>query len=211
MIRRRASIIGNGRNMIRLIGYVADAEVSSLTLPAGIVESDIVVVVGGYLGGTSPATPTDYTSLKTQTATSIGARMSRKIMGPTPDTTVSGLDATDTIHIAAIFRNVDTTTPMDATTLSNSGNFNPANPGSITTVSDGSLIVIAAMINHDAAITPPSGYSVIAGSLRVGAQEPYLVMAYNPYPVSPGAHDPGAFSDPGNLANLTFTAALRRA
>jgi len=209
MMRRRAFMMANGVNPIVIIGSASTSVATSITLPAGVLENDVVVVMSGRNDSAPCSTPTGYTSRKTESTGTLTSKMSTKVMGVSPDSTVAGLDLNG-VHLAVVLRNVDTSSPLDTSVLSNTGKFDPANPSAITTTTNAAFLLIGALINHDAAITAPTGYTTAVSSLTDGA-EPFIILAYYPVAVDIGTHDPGAFSDAGNLDHVTYTAAFRRA
>jgi hypothetical protein len=118
---------------------------------------DMSIITAGY---------TSVADRYTNTTRDLNLGVSYKVMGGSPDTsvTVPGSD-TSTDGAAAcvqVFRGVDTTTPMDTTAVVTGGsNSATPNPPSITPVTVGALVVIAgayAAASIDASFTVPSGY-----------------------------------------------------
>lgn len=165
----------------------------------GLLENDLVIVLSTS-DGTTQNLPTGYTAGQNGTGGSPNYRWSYKRMGPTPDTTVAGLSGTS-VHIAAVFRNVDPTTPLNVTspTVSVGGSGMP-NPPAITTVSDGCMIVALGFLDDDvvaSTVAAPSGYTLgLAaqyGTAGSGATEMFAYLLQT----SAGAADPGAFTATG--------------
>lgn len=113
----------------------------------------IVACVTGSAGGT-PAmaitTPSGYTAATQQNQNSTAdtsMNVSWKIMGITPDTAVTipgtGNNAYGEAYTIQVFRNVDTSSPMDATIVGTGGTgTGRPNPNSITPVTTGAWVVI---------------------------------------------------------------------
>jgi hypothetical protein len=125
---------------------------------------DFVLVMGGHQRsgsnagvGTSGYTENvDYTS---QNRFSVSYKFISADTGVT--CLGSGNAADGAAYIAFVFRGVDTSTPIDATTTNaeNSGGIDPNSP-SITTVTDGAAVVSAFLLNEDIlANLGPTGYS----------------------------------------------------
>lgn len=115
---------------------------------------DIVIVINGigqyqYTG--SANLPTGYMGIRTDTATntvSTKARISYKIMGDTPDTSLVIPGGTGSIYDGGscsilVFRGVDQITPLDVTPLVNiTSNTVKPNPLSITPITSGAVIAV---------------------------------------------------------------------
>lgn len=121
------------------------------------IEGDLVIVsvctgTAGRTPATDITTPSGYTPLTAQdtTATTYDTnfQVSYKIMGATPDTSVtipaSGNNADGQAYVIQVFRGVDPTTPMDATPTyaTGSGANNRPDPAVITPVTTGAWIVV---------------------------------------------------------------------
>ncbi len=143
----------------------------TLTFPT-LQQGDVVIVFGGHFarGGATSAIPTGYTPIYDSgntLATDPHFGVSYKVMGATPDTTVScpgsGNAADGTAYGCYCLRNVDTTVIQDATrTVAGPTTSNNPDCPSITTVTDRALI-LALALDHlagtgDTAITNPTNY-----------------------------------------------------
>jgi len=191
----------------------SSVSVSSINLPNGLQENDIVIVCGFLDGGSPPATPTGYTSIAS-VSDAADTSVSYKIMGATPDTTASGLtNADDCAYIAFALRYVDTTTPLDVTATTAIGGSGEPDPPSITPVSNNALILAIGHIDDDLLGTPnepPTGYtSLLFGDFGVPGTGGSYAVAYKTLATA-AAEDPSAF----NLGSLTddwnaITVALR--
>jgi hypothetical protein len=122
---------------------------------------DIVVVISGEDAG-APATATGYTSLASISSTG-DVNVMGKVMPDPVDTSVTGLTAaSDCGHLAVVFRGVDQTTPIDATTTTATNSAGDPDPAAITTVTNGAMVVALAFLDDDliSTPTPPSGYTL---------------------------------------------------
>lgn len=98
------------RQLLTVVGTTSSWNTSVLTLPAGLQQYDIVFVYTTLNTGTAaPNTPTGFTSYDTRTGNTnqCNTNLTYKIMGSTPDTTVSGLSTTANCNIALALRNID--------------------------------------------------------------------------------------------------------
>lgn len=204
----------------------------TLTLPAGMAENDMVLLVGGHALAHS-ATPADppttngpstggYTAIvnsHTQNGAfdSITLGSWRKFMGATPDTSVVGLGDTlaadGTVYHAIVLRGVDLTTPVDATAaMVRPGGTSPPDCPSITVVTVGAWVfAIGGCAVNDATVTAPTGYTGLAWSSVVDTNLCGLGFAYKEATAT-GAEDPGAYADVGALTSPGgFTIAIRPA
>lgn len=209
MIRRRGYLIASDKPRILVVGANSGVDVTTLAMPSGAQEGDVAVVFSGRNDAVSCSTPTDFVSLKTQSQSNLTSRLSRKIMGPSPDSAVNGLDALGN-HVVVVLRNVDQATPMDATPLSTPSTNGPADPPAIDVSTIGAMILIGAVRSGNDVITPPTGYTVLESAVD-GGYNKFVVLAYKSSPANPGTHNPSAFSDPGNGPCVSHTAAIRRA
>lgn len=124
------------------------------TLPSGLQEGDLVIAACATDDALSTGYSAGWTSLHYETAFP-NTRYIYKFMTSTPDTTVSfsnQLNSNRTAFIAMAYRGVDAITPFDVTTLTgNSGGAqdSPICP-TITTVTDGALVVCIGGLDDDA-------------------------------------------------------------
>jgi hypothetical protein len=132
----------------------------------GLAENDLVCVYGG-IGGTlnnAGVSTSGYTEPSTKSDTNtLSTSFSYKKMTSSPDTSVTCLGNSNSLsgvaYVVMAFRGVDTSTPIDATTVvTNGGNSNP-NSAAIVTVTNGAAVIsFAAANNDDAGGVIPSGY-----------------------------------------------------
>jgi len=203
-----------GGGGISFVGSASDTDNGgagfNMTLPGGLLENDLVLGIASCDAG-SAATPTGYTSISNGDNNSIQHTLSYKFMGSTPDTVFPVPDMSPSSGVSAVamvFRGVDTSTPLDATTTSATAVSGDPNCPSITTVTDGAFVVAVGFIDDDAISSCSiSGYSDVdfAGILFASN-----MMAYKEIETA-GAEDPATFVTDGTDAWLAFSVALRPA
>lgn len=133
---------------------------------------DLVIVSDGFVGttdgdpGVGTVGYTEIADLYRSDANDANFSVNWKIMGGTPDTTVScnGSGVTTSVSVCAVhvWRNVDQTTPLDVTSTTATGaNSGVPNGPAITPVTSGAVVVTAGLGTSAAAITEvtvPTGY-----------------------------------------------------
>jgi len=196
-------------------GNAANGGDVALALPA-MQFGDVVYLFGGHgentgLVGPAQAGWTQLTLLVVPTGAAYFG-VWRKVMGTTPDTSVTGRGngngADATAYAAYCFRGVDIGTPEDATTTTATGIGQP-DGASITTVKDNAWVLsLWGAARVDAAVTNPSGYTNQLGDTVSDS------VAYCTYgalkTVSPaGAENPGAWSNFTGGGFAIATVALR--
>ncbi len=113
--------------------------------------------------------------------------------------------------VVAVFRGVDTTTPIDVTPIAGHTdtftNDDTPDPPSITTVTDGAWVIAYCGVNgnstsHDA-VTPPTGYTLFGSEPDpfAASNQRQIVMAYKEVSTA-GAEDPGVFTFSGGSTNV---------
>lgn len=189
----------------------------SLTGITGLAQNDVVFVFQFLPRAAGGATPSGWTQIATVTGSGHKAFAYRKVMGVTPDTslTMTGTgnagDASAAIAIA--LRGVNTTTPEDATatTAAASNLTNPDCP-SITTVTNGAWVMaFAGSKQSDASVVTPSGYSNTTSVLGTGTLRNAQLYAATKLVSTAGAEDPAAWGTWGAGDNATATVAARPA
>jgi hypothetical protein len=181
---------------------------------------DFVLVVGGFQdagsnAGVSTAGYTELVELGLVNSTIISYKFI------TSDTGLTGLGTTQSsdgaAYVALVFRGVDTTTPIDNSYASGTGTGEPNSP-SITTLTDGAVVVSGFVLNESRTISGsvgPSGYATVDGNYLVNTSDSNNVTVGATWKtVSPaGAENPG----PWNLSGVpsadvrAITVALRPA
>lgn len=188
---------------IELVGTSTASTTTSITLPTGLQQNDLVVICS-VADSSSQTLPTGYTNGQNGSSNSTEYRWSYKFMGSTPDTTATGL-SNSSAHIAFAFRNVDTLNPLDVTPPSiSTATSGMPNPPSITTVTNGAVIVACGFLDDDSvsgSVTAPATYTLINA-----AENSATVMAAYKTKDPAGTDDPAAFGGTGtdSWAGATF-------
>jgi len=193
----------------------------SESLPSGAEEGDIVIIAMA-----SDATMTSdgissgqgWTNIAYTDNASPGHQVAYKVMGSTPDTSVTILQ--HAVSMAAgvfqIWRGCNTTTILDQTTPSDStGTSGLPDCPSITTVTAGALVIAVGLLDDDdasASAVAPTGYSnlIAADTGQASSNAGATVFLASKEVVAPGADDPAAFTgSAGSDAWRGVTFALR--
>jgi hypothetical protein len=130
--------------------------------------------------------------------------------------TASGLTGTDTTYIMVALRGVDTTTPFDVNAVQNAASSGLPNSPSITTVTDGCLILSVGIIDDDNVaelIDTPAGYRFLKvfddeGTSGTGSAGNTIAIA-GKQQFAAGSEDPPAFTGSSSDDNKGYTIALR--
>jgi hypothetical protein len=193
---------GNGNNV-------------AITLPSGMVQNDVVVVIGGHGNTTGDAgvTTGGYTEVIDRDRGSCQLSVSWARMGASPDASVTcsgsgnGNDATG--YVVMVFRGVDTTTAIDATSTSDEGTGNLPNSPLITTVSDGAAVISCFIqASNETSITEPFGYANETQVSRTETNPVTVAAAWRTVP-SLGGENPGSWSGLPSADWVAATIALR--
>ena len=140
----------------------AQGGTSSFSLPGGLQQNDVVVYFAAADGGV-PFTPTGYTQIISDNSI-VDSKVAYKVMGATPDTTISGLDSgADVAHSVVVFRGIDTADVLETSATLDTSNV-PNSP-SITTIENGCLILSLAAIDDDRFaldIVAPMNFTLVA-------------------------------------------------
>jgi hypothetical protein len=203
-----------GLQDIQYLGSTAkpNAEGTSLVLPSGLQQNDLVVYAFSN-DGTPSSAPSGWTNGQNGSSNSVGYRWGYKFMGATPDTTIAVSNSNDAA-ITFAFRNVNTTTPLDVTVPSiATATSGMPNPPSITTSTDKSMIVALGFLDDDElnnTVVAQSGYTIINSA----SGDETTVMASYKVKTPAGADDPAAFTNTGTAGTDSWvgaTLALRPA
>lgn len=184
----------------------------------------ITVVVGSQArtpacAVTAPATWTNLTQINANGTTyDTSLNVSYKFMGGTPDTTFT-LPSTGNIadaqrYTVQVWRGVDTSTPLDVTSVSASGTATGRpNPGSITPTTSGAYVLICGggAAATGASYTAPANYTTnfLTGS-TADTNDAMVGSGYRAW--TSGAEDPAAYTGGTNNAVdswAAYTLALR--
>jgi hypothetical protein len=209
---------------IELVGSTTAAASGSLSLTSltgGIAsapaEGDIVfAVVAGSNSSDQDIAITGYTEVADLYANSTGFDTNLgvfwKVMGSTPDTSVTIPSLSNVRAVVYVLRGVDTTTPMDATrTTVTRTNTGIPDPASITSVTANAMILIASATSAFGVYVAPSGFSNTVK--RESAEMNVLVSSK--IKVTAGADNPGIWTgideDESVFSCASVTMALRPA
>lgn len=191
-----------------------------ITLP-NLLENDIVLIGGAEDTQTAPTAPNTagYTELFQPSVSSNApcCGLWWKRMGSTPDTVVNvdefSAGTSATAFVIMCFRGVDTTTAVDATTTNANGATGDPDAPSITTVTNGAVVVAFGFIDDDEITSCSlSGYSNVnfqAANDGVGTRA--SAMAGWIEKATAGAEDPPAFVTDGDDQWHAASVALRPA
>lgn len=186
----------------------------SVNLPTGLQEDDIVLAVMGCDASIDgDGLQTGWTTIEMSTSASPGRQIMYKRMGATPDTTAT-LTTHSTRYICYMFqafRGVDATTAEDTTFQTNA----TLDPPSITTVTDGAL-VIAAMAQDDDETTVtgwPTGYTNQLEQNTVNEADNFgaTIAMSSKIVTTAAAENPSTYSTAVPDTQATWTVALRPA
>lgn len=188
---------------ITLIGSNAASSTSTVGLPSGLLEGDMVISVTLEDVGT-PTTPTGFTSLGLNTGGAPSYQYSYKFMGATPDTEVTGLRSdTDTGHVVFVLRGVNPNNPFSGTGSVASGATGLPDPPAITTEYNNTMVLAIGLLDddQDTGISPPTNYTTINNFSFGSAESGGTIMTA--YRIISGitSENPGAFTGTGNDAN----------
>jgi len=204
------SIISGGA----LTGGVNNGGSVTLTFPVDVQQDDVVYVCSGIDGTVSPST-SGYTEITTITSGGHRVGVWRKIMGATPDdsVTISGTGQPQDAHtaVALILRGVEVTQPEDATSTTASGSStDPNNPAITTNTNTALVLAFASSRVNDTAITAPSGYNNQT-NIAVSDTNP-STTAVATKEISPaGVEDPASWTDWASGTWGAITVAVRPA
>jgi hypothetical protein len=194
------------------------------TLPGPILENDIVFVAlccDNILSISTEGLQTSngYTIIyDTASLSSPAAHIGYKVMGATPDSTVTiGQEGLKFIAgVIQVWRGQDLTTPIDVTSTgpdtANTGD--PTNPA-ITTVTNDALVLLFACVDSDDAVTvtAPSGYSntVFGNTGQSSTEIGATTMLASKILTTAGLETPGIWAASSSDKWLAVTVALRPA
>jgi hypothetical protein len=195
---------------IKFVGTPTSTTTTSITLPSGLQQDDIVFIAS-MADLTTPALPTGYTNGQTGYTNTVGYRWSYKVMGATPDTSASGLSSSST-HIAFAVRSVDTSVIFDQTASSPATNTTGMpNPPAITTQSARAKVIAFGFLDDDlvSAVDPPNDYELIASATYGVPGTGGTVMAAHNSLTKPATTNPSSFGGNGTDSWVATTIALK--
>lgn len=213
-----------------ITGTTSDVTFSLTSLTGGLAtapaEGDFVIVT--FMTGsntdrnlaTSSSGWTELTELYGNNTNDVNLTAWYKIMGPTPDTSIvfagGTLNTADAGAAAChVWRGIDTSTPLDVTTVTATGTGSRnANPGSITPTTTNSIVVAIGACGYAASTdTYDSGPTNFVNFLQATASGTYDgnigIASFN---WTSGAVDPGVFTNGTSSTDgawAAYTLALR--
>jgi hypothetical protein len=206
---------------ITLVGTASGSALNgddvTITLPAGLAENDLVLVIGGTGSAGSDATieTAGYTTAAPYNHSDLSGIVGYKLMSSSPDTTVlcnGGGAASDGVaYVVMAFRGVHASI-IDASVQVVDLGGDPNSPA-ITTVTDGAA-VISAFISEDAwgtIVNPPTGYGSVVSVARPESNGVHAGAAYKI--ITPaGTENPGVWdTDFASIDNINWTIAIKPA
>ena len=195
---------------ITYIGGTTSSDSSTITLPAGLQQHDIVFIFEARDTSTL-TTPTGYTSISLTGTSNPSTSLAYKIMGATPDTTAAVTNSSDTCSLAVAFRGVDTTTPLDVTPTTSTGISGVPNSPSITPTNNNCMIVAFGALDDDVVTaTGLTGYTLGPVINNGTAGTTTSIMSGYLLQETAAAEDPPAFTASGDDRWEAYTVALRR-
>lgn len=192
-----------------------------LTTIAGLAQDDIVLGFCFSTGGTR-ANPSGWTEIQSDTNVGAGSgqvQCSYKIMGASPDTSVSfwdsGTTADSTAALAFAFRGVNTASPINTSAETETGAGNNPDPPSVTPGVDNCCIVIFACgFGLDTSVGTVTNYTHPTND-TITANDNNDSTVAGAYRILTGGsgvpEDPGSWNSWANMANWSVTIALEPA
>lgn len=174
-------------------------------------EGDVVVVGGNSDGtGANIGGISGYTTIVQNSTNSVSYYIAYKVMGPSPDISISGHNSS-VQYVWAVVRGVDNTTVEDATATIDTATSGMPNSPAITTVTDNSMILTFGFLDDDnveGSITAPTSYDLLAVEDDGGTSG--TAMLASSLLISAGEANPAAFGGSGSDSWVGVTIALRR-
>ena len=200
-------------NALTVVGTTSQSFGSSttatFTLPTSL-EGDLVVVAIGSDGSLANV-PSGWTSINGTTQGTEYARTIYKVMGATPDTSVSisGI-TTASAGIAIALRGADTSAIFDATATVATGATGMPDCPSITTVNNNALAIAIGYLDDDnvqSSVTAPAGYSNLVAIQSSTAGQTVMLATKNI--ATYGTENPAVFGGTGTDDWVAVTLAIR--
>lgn len=186
---------------------------ASTTTLSGIQSGDFVVAILSENSTTAIPLASGWTNIRS--GSTISAQRTAYIFatGTSVSWSTTSSDSANGSIILAAFRNVNSTTPIDVTSTSNTATSNSITPASITTTTNNCMILTAMSSGGgDITVTDPTGYTRVAKSTGGGFFNftPGVgVLTYKAQATS-GTESPGSFGLGTSRAARTVTIALRK-
>lgn len=196
-------------NPISFVGSSGATGSATLTLPAGIQQNDLIILIQGR-DNAAPVDPAGWTNLVTAaySATTVGYSACYLVAGATPPTTVTvSTTNTNDAAIAIVYRGVDPLAPIDVVSASAVGIAMPDAP-SITPNFNGARVVAIGFIDDDNYVpTSPSGFGNLA--YQSGTTLGFTVMSADVLAFKGVTVDPGSFGGLGADDTVAYSIALK--
>jgi hypothetical protein len=191
---------------ITFIGFTT-SQLSSITLPTGLQQNDVVIICTMSPTTTVTLPNTGWTNGQNGSSNDVRYRWSYKRMGATPDTTATNLSGTS-ITIAFAFRGVNTSVILDVTPPARAtDDRDEANPPSITTTTNNSMVVAVAFQRQSINLTAPTNFTLVRRSSITNGT---VAAAYR-IKTPAGAENPAIFGGGADSDWVATTFALRPA
>lgn len=139
------------------VGTANESDTLSLTGITGLQEGDLVIVARTSDTSEEVVTSTGWTTIIYARPNSIGTTVAYKVMGATPDTSVSFADQAALSAVA--FRGVEYTSVSTVVSVSSA----TVDPNSVTATDDNSVVVVFSGLdddNNSSISSAPTGYTV---------------------------------------------------
>ena len=219
-----STVLGSLTLDIQLVGQAAKGGLGQNDMVFDLVsevssdiqENDLILVAVAEPTTSGLSTPTGYTSIAGSTGNDvydIRVQTFYKIMGPTPDTSLTVpfiTTAEGTAVIVSVLRNVDISNPLDVAPVTQSTtNTMKPDPPAITTITDGSAVVavgagvarnlefqypFAESIGNFVSVTGTRDNNEMVASLGQGLELIANTGTFNPQPFNLSGPDDGDFS-----------------
>lgn len=186
-----------------------------INFPGGVQTGDVVYACTG-VDGTVALSSNGYTELQTGTSTNYNAKVWRKVMGASPDSSIlftgTGSATDGMAAVVYILRGVDTTSPEDATTpAATTGNStNPDGPAITTVTRTAWVLSFASSDVNDTAVVEPTGYSGTLQATANDTRDSTTAVAYKQIDPA-GVENPGAWTAWDTGTWVAITVAVRPA
>jgi hypothetical protein len=167
---------------------------ATITIPSGAKKNDLILLFIGS-DGNFPGLPSGYTNVNTYKSTfNEYARFAYKVVGDTPETTVSITGSVATAGIVMVLRNADISLVNVAVAESELTTGMPNPPSQSTVFDDGGICIAVGFLDDNniaSSVTAPAGFTnLLAVEATVTGQ---TVMVASQFPTSTAAIDPAAF------------------
>lgn len=191
---------------------------SSMGVPAGMQQGDLLLLWRTQAESETVNLPSGYTNIAADTSGFFRGRVCYKMMGSTPDTSISLNSLVSSGAICMAFRGVNTSSPLDGTGSISEINLNSVsgmNSPTITTTQPNSLVVILVGTYTTGLVTktPPAGYeTIIAQEVNISAGNGHVAAIKKV--AAAGTETPGSWTPTwsgGSVTCLVATVGLRKA